>query len=77
VGQDFFLERELYAIAGDALDTAKPNRNAVAQFVELTHLGTEHATQMVCRVTIDHGGTADELFDKETSAHRGILAHNA
>jgi hypothetical protein len=32
---------------------------------------------MVCRVTIDHGGTADELFDKETSAHRGILAHNA
>ena len=77
MGPDFFQERELYAIAGHALDATKPNSNAVAQFVELTHLGTEHATQMVGRVTVDDRGAVDELSDEEASAHGKILAHNA
>ena len=70
-------QREFNAIARDVFDATKPNRNAVAQFVELTRLGTQHATEMMGRVAVDDGGTADELFNEEASPHGKILAHNA
>ena len=58
-----------YTIAGHALDATKPNRDAVAQFVELARLGTQHPTKMMRRLAFDDGGTTDELFDEEASAH--------
>ena len=75
VGRQFFEQRELDAIAADGFDAAEPDALAVAQFVELTRLGAEHAAEVMRRVAFHDGTVPFKLFDKKSPAHARILPY--
>jgi hypothetical protein len=49
---------------------------AIAEFIELTLLRAQNATEVMGRVAINCGGVAGELFNEKSSPHVQILSQH-
>jgi hypothetical protein len=75
IGRQFLEERKLNTIAANLFDSAQPDVFAIAQLIELTGLGAQHAAEVMRRVAFYEGTIARKLFDEKSPAHAPILAY--
>src|SRR6266566_5210611 len=72
-GGQLLEQSELHAIAANTINPAEPHLFAVAQLIELTALGAQHASQVMRRFAFHDRGLARKLFHEKASSHAAIL----